>query len=138
MEKTILPFNASSVMGHSSIIVSASPVIPVLPIRLWIPLSLGRNFRLSDIKKGRNSQFANMGEISCEIFSENEPTLLEAGHYPDPCIGPVQLGWTVALMLRNISASSSDFAGHLECWMDHDFEKLKRLDRRLRPKGSDE
>lgn len=137
MEKCILPFDSPNVAGWSHIVVQANPVINVLPIRLWIPREVGRHFRLSDIKKGRNSQFACSGEISCEIFSENEPTLLEAGHYPDPCIGPVQIGWTIGLVLRNCSPSPVNFVGHLECWMDGDFEKLKRLDRKMRPKESE-
>ena len=136
LEKTILPFESVCIAAQSSVYVVARPQMPVLPVRLWIPSSIGRFLRISDIKKGRNSQFMSVGEISAELFGQDEAAVLEKGQFPDPCVGVVKDEMWLYMGLRNAGPSSVDFTGHLECWtgMLEDLEDLEqRLFRKLAP-----
>lgn len=80
--------------------------------RLWVPRDVGKYFWLGDIKVGKNSVFASVGEFSMAVFDNDQ--LHEPGQYPDPCIGIISPYLWVGLRVRNGGPSTAVFSGHLE------------------------
>ena len=107
----ILPFFAT-IPGRQK------ATVPVAPQQVGKPLRLvyggePRQFLISDIRIGRNSQFSSLGQIPAESF----PPHPEPGEAINNIAGidTFQVGMNVSIEIENIGQTQANFGGFILC-----------------------
>jgi hypothetical protein len=104
----VVGLGSTLVVGYTSANIGVQPqVVPFRPEKLEIPSEVARDFLITDVKVGRNSQLASVGAIPASIFNDRRHEHLKLS------MDVAQSSMFVTVSVTNQNAKARNFQGVL-------------------------
>lgn len=105
---TLVPFQLIKVPAGASAAPTATPQIPLRPVRLVIDPAIAPYFSVDDIRVGRNSQTATVGSVAATLFPPIPADGIQL--YNIAGIDRVPLGSSLSIFVTNRTGIEREFS----------------------------